>query len=114
MDVPNGVNPNSKTWPYVLAFAVEMERQLVENAHKDEAGGEPGWLHGFHPKDAIDRVFEEARELHAANESVYTWPALKTAGERESRAVVEEAADVGNMSMMLACITGKMKPYSND
>ncbi len=115
---PNGVNPESKTWPYVLAFAIEMERKLEENAHKDweyddeddQEGhrGGPGWLSGFHPKYCIERIFEEARELHLANEAVYTF--AKNPGEREHRNVTREAADVANMSMMLACITGDLKP----
>lgn len=116
--IPNGVNQESKTWPYVLAFAIEMEKKLEENAHKDWEydndedndghRGSPGWLTGFHPHDCIRRIFEEARELHAANEKVYTLTANPT--EREHREVTREAADVGNMVMMLACITGDLKP----
>lgn len=109
-DRPHGVSPRSKTWPYVLAFAVEMERKLAENAYKDEEDGEPGWLHGFHPHEAIARIWEEMIELRDANAKVYTFPFQPTQADRQS--VTDEAADVGNMSMMLACITGTLKPYA--
>lgn len=120
---PSGVNPNSKTWPYVLAFAVEMERKLAENAHKDghhpdcqdydhdgvcpEGIGQPGWVHGFHALDCMQRIYEEANELREAN--LKTFPDWLATPEKR-QAVIDEAADVANMSMMLACISGALKP----
>ena len=125
MQVPTSVDPSSKTWPYVLAFAIEMERQLVENAHKDahhpecqdydhdgvcDSGpSEPGWLHGFQSLDAMQRIYEEANELRDA--TLRTFP---TNTAEKAQAVTDEAADVGNMAMMLACISGQLKPYGGD
>lgn len=124
---PDGVNPESRTWPYVLAFAIEMEKQLAENAHKDRhhagceddhdgpcaAGpGEPGWLHGFRATDCMARIYEEVDELRAAHLAVATFGAQPT--ERDHRMVTEEAADVANMVMMLACISGDLVPARRD
>jgi hypothetical protein len=119
---PEGVAPESKTWPYVLAFAIEMERKLVENAHKDDCAehedceiegphGTPGWLSGFHALDCMRRIYEEVNELRAANQK--TFPSWEDTPEKK-RNVTREGADVGNFCMFLSCITGDLTPYQAD
>lgn len=107
MSTPSGVDPESKTWPVVLAFAVEMERKLSLNRHKGDREGTidetdtdargPG-LHGIHggwiydrPVSLCRRVDEEAKELLDEIETATTF------GK-----VFAEAADVANMAMMVA------------
>jgi hypothetical protein len=85
--------------PEVVAFADLMERQLRANDHK------PGWKHD-EPFDLQERVEQEAAELSTAvaeweGHTGYTEAAL-------SRAVGREAADVGNMAMMVADVCGAL------
>ena len=76
----------SATWPYVAAFAREMEGKLACNRHK---GDREGWL-------ALDMttlrklLFRELDEL----EQAISWG--------DANAVTEEAADVANFAMMIA------------
>jgi hypothetical protein len=124
--VPDGVNTNSRTWPYVLAFAVEMEKKLAENAHKDghrpdcedDHDGacasdprEPGWLDGFDPLDCMGRIYDEANELRVVSyQSRSDGSGAPSVRETLRRDVTREAADVANFCMMLACITGDLVP----
>lgn len=122
MQIPTGVNPESKTWPWVLAFAIEMERKLAQNVGKDnhhrdcesdhdgacEAGsGDPGWLFGFDPLDCMARLYEETNELRAA----VVKNDFRKNDDAARQEVTDESADVGNFSMMQASIAGNLKPY---
>lgn len=97
---PPGVDPESKTWPVVMAFAVEMERKLSLNRHKGDREGRPydddpdvifgGWLHD-EPSSLHWRVLQELDELRQA-----------IAQGTPFEDVAAEAADVANMAMMMA------------
>ena len=75
-------DPNSPTWPYVLAFAEVMEEKLAANRHK---GDREGWR-----KESVEwllgRLRVEVEELAAA----------------EPDEQVAEAADVANFCMFIA------------
>lgn len=74
----------SDTWETVQAFAREMEEKLSQNRHKG------GWLTDD-PLALLHRVMEEVVELqHAIDQGA-------PSGE-----IIEEAADVANMAMMVA------------
>jgi len=114
--VPDGVRPDSKTWPYVLAYAIEMERKLEENGHKNQENGDPGWLEQgpdgsylFRPNEALARVQDEVNEIRPVLND------LEAPGYRQQYNVKEElireTADVGNMAMMLACVGADLDPY---
>lgn len=78
---------DSPTWPYVLAFARQMEGKLDQNRHK---GNREGWLKDA-PIDLLARLVEEVVELqHAIDRG---WPTDDVAGE---------AADVANFALMVA------------
>lgn len=105
--------PASTTWPWVLAFAHEMERKLSENRHK---GDRDGWAHA----DALElmsRLRDEVDELHDAIcrpegdqcgcRSVSECYHSQSYDEHE---VVSEAADVANFAMMIADVAGRLSP----
>lgn len=78
---------DSPTWPYVLAFARQMEGKLDQNRHK---GNREGWLKDA-PIDLLARLVEEVVELqHAIDRG---WPTDDVDGE---------AADVANFALMVA------------
>ena len=79
--------PNSPTWPFVLAFAQKMEHKLSLNRHK---GDRSGWVNQD-PQALLTRVDEEVVELNAA---------VDMGGEADD--VWFEAADVANVAMMSA------------
>lgn len=87
----------SPTWPYVFAFALEMEKKLAANRHK---GDREGWS-GDHPRDLFDRLMEEARELKAT---------FRLGSSAQPEDVRVEAADVANFAMMIADVEGGLKP----
>lgn len=68
-------------------FAIEMERQLRENDHKD------GW-DGLSMQQLINRVRQETGELEQAIQ--------KARRDDSWGKVIEEAADVANFAMMIA------------
>ena len=89
-------------WPIVGRFALEMEAKLEANRHKgvregQQDGCDPsmcppsgGWLHDD-PLALLHRVMEEVVELqHAIDRGA------------PSTEIIEEAADVANMAMMVA------------
>lgn len=82
--------------PEVLAFAVEMERRLRENDHR------PGWKQG-NPLDLVDRIRDEVRELELE--------VVGRFGTDQPRGfILNEAADVANISMMVADLCGGLIP----
>lgn len=82
--------------PEVHAFAQAMERKLRANDHK------PGWKQDD-PGALMDRVEEEAIELRCAA-SAWRISGLRRTTIAEH--VLEEAADVANMAMMVADVCG--------
>ena len=90
--------------PSVVAFAIEMERELRANARK---GNRAAWRREF-PADLIAHLSEELDELDTA-----AWE-LRRPGMRldaipaRLAAVRSEAADVGNMAMMVADACGAL------
>lgn len=83
-------NPNSPTWPTVLAFAKLMEHKLSLNRHK---GDRDGWMKADF-WDLHEAILEETQELFKALDSAPTgmW----------NGNVILEAADVANFAMMCA------------
>lgn len=90
----------SPTWKYVFAFACAMEHKLSLNRRK---GDSAGWRKdGVNPLQ--ERLDDEIEELAEALGAYYL--SGPRAGERHRQAVLMEAADVANFSMMIAdCIT---------
>lgn len=74
--------------PEVVAFANAMERKLKENDHKG------GWK-GFSYWSLFDRVVEEIHEL---KQVLHDYP-------KNTELVLDEAADVANMVMMVVDVT---------
>jgi hypothetical protein len=91
----------SATQKWVDGFAREMERKLSENRHK---GDRDGWR-TLTAGELLSRLEGEVRELRAAVNGL-----LDTEDGEGERAVVREAADVGNFAMMIADTVGQMKP----
>ncbi|MFZ5440494.1 MAG: hypothetical protein ACOZQL_10825 [Myxococcota bacterium] len=79
-------------WPVVREFARAMMRKLDQHAPK--RGGREGWQNDD-PRALWCRVTEEAGEL---------WNALGLSGTKQQ--VLDEAADVANMAMMVADAEG--------
>lgn len=77
--------------PEVAAFAQAMERKLRQH---DAARGKRGWRHADGPWLML-RLLEEAGEL-----------ARVMRHARRSTALLDEAADVGNLAMMVAGAAG--------
>ena len=89
---------DSPTWPWVLAFAHEMEAKLAENRHK---GDREGWARSG-AYDLLHRLRQEADELelridHGCQN-----------GLPEST-VIGEAAEVANFAMMIADAAGGLR-----
>jgi NTP pyrophosphatase (non-canonical NTP hydrolase) len=85
--------------PEVVAFANLMERELRANDHK------PGWKND--DADVLARrVMEEATELLDAVAESSALRTHLTASEKAR--VAEEAADVANMAMMVADVSGAL------
>lgn len=91
-------NANSRTWPWVLGFALEMERKLSKNRHK---GDREGWVDESSDW-LLGRLKEELSELRKA--------ALNGTDED----VRGEAADVANFAMMIADVSGCLEPFKFD
>ena len=90
--------PDTPTWPWVNAFAHEMEAKLAENRHK---GNRDGWLL-IPPDRHLLMLEEEIRELrHELGR-----PLVRAT----KRLVVRECADIGNVAMMIADVAGGMQP----
>lgn len=88
----------SPTWPYVLAFALEMERQLAANRHK---GDREGWVHD-EPHDLLAQVNRNARELGAALFD-------RDAGSDRGADILRRAVNVANFAMMTADAAGVLQ-----
>lgn len=95
--------------PEVLAFALLMEAQLRANDHK------PGWKDD-RPLDLAWRVREEAMELFdiVLDARNRTAEQLEAPGRHGLKSIRErigsEAADVANMAMMTADVSGALPP----
>jgi hypothetical protein len=98
----------SPTWPYVEAFAFEMEKKLALNRHK---GDREGWATDS-PESLLVRLREETEELAARLD----WVACGCRSISECNHYTpeeepeQEAADVGNFAMMIADVAGAMRP----
>lgn len=79
-------NPNSPTWPIVLAFAKLMESKLALNRHK---GDREGWMKDY-PEALLDRVRDETGEC------------LDAILMEQPESIALEAADIANFAMMVA------------
>jgi hypothetical protein len=88
----------SKTLPWVLRFAHEMEKKLALNRHKGDRGG---WLN-----DSADSLFMRLRV-----EVEELAKALEPDGSSASAVFITgEAADVANFAMMIADVVGGLEP----
>lgn len=85
-----------RDWPTVYEFALAMIEQL--NHHKPRKGGREGWSKDD-PRAILRRVEQETEELEGS---------LGAFGNATS-ATLDEAADVGNMAMMVADAAGAIK-----
>lgn len=83
-------------WPTVTVFAEAMRAKLEQ--HRAEKGGREGWWDDD-PMGLANRVAEELRELRGA--LILMSP--------DPRRVLEEAADVANMAMMVADAAGALE-----
>lgn len=101
-----GIAEPSPTWPYVLAFALRMERKLDENRHK---GNREGWIKDD-PIALFRRLRDEAAELGAA--LTVERCGCRAVGEctHPDPKVGDEAADVANFAMMIADAVGDLEP----
>lgn len=81
----------------VDAFREWMIQKLEENTHK---GNRAAWINPerFSSEEAVERLLEEVLELMRAIR----------VGE-SSRTIIREAADVGNIAMMIADQTGELR-----
>lgn len=89
--------------PEVLAFALQMERKLRANDHK----GKTGWKDGspFSTRENLrSKLDEEYHELkNAVIEQKYAaHPTSLISPAEANRNVMDEAADLANICMMLA------------
>lgn len=89
--------------PEVLAFAIQMERKLRANDHK----GKTGWKDGspFSTRENLrSKLDEEYHELkHAVIEQKYAAnPESVITPAQANQNVMDEAADLANICMMLA------------
>src|SRR5690606_29272888 len=88
--------------PEVIAFAHLMQHKLNMNAHKDgegwgrDSGGKRGWK-SCSPQFLMDKLYEEVLELTLA---IHEGDSAKS--------IRQEAADVGNIAMMLADVCGAL------
>ncbi len=80
--------------PEVLAFAQAMERKLREH---DETRGRRGWS-SAQPDWLMLRLTEETGELARAVRRT-----------RRGPLILDEAADVGNLAMMVADVAGVLE-----
>ena len=92
----------SATWPWVLAFAREMEAKLAQNRHK---GDREGWARES-PELLLLRLKEEVFEMEVL---LQTSLVDLRAGDEWERAVRGEAADVANFAMMIADVAGGVR-----
>lgn len=88
----------SPTWPYVLAFAREMEKKLAANRHK---GDREGWINDT-AVSLLRRLRQETAELADTLRRRREW------NDGGSAAVAGEAADVANFAMMIADVCGAL------
>lgn len=77
-------------WPTVLAFAISMTKRL--DYHENKKGGREGWQHED-PARLLNHLKEEVNEL--------AFEFSKKNGEPDNQQIYTEAADVGNMAMMV-------------
>lgn len=81
--------------PEVIAFAHLMQHKLNMNAHRDSSG-KRGWK-SCSPQFLMDKLYEEVLELTIA---IHEGDSAKS--------IRQEAADVGNIAMMLADVCGAL------
>ncbi|HEY6108667.1 MAG TPA: hypothetical protein VIV56_07170 [Gemmatimonadales bacterium] len=102
----------SATWPWVDAFADQMEAKLNANRHK---GDRAGWA-AMEPRQLLAMLRDEVEELCDALE----W---KSCGCREANCphgtggapdVIGECADVANFAMMIADVAGGLEPKKTE
>lgn len=101
-----GTTPRSLAKPLTLddirsvdAFRDRMLRKLEANIHK---GNREGWMPPrFDSFEALRRLFEEAIELMQL---------LAPDASPDPQHIIDEAADVANLAMMIADQTGELRP----
>ena len=94
-------------WPTVDKFARKMRQKLEEN--EAEKGGDGTWL-GSSLVGLMEHLKEEVEELERIIDQRNNIPMhFKTSQalhEEMTKEIVREAADVGNMAMMIADVVG--------
>jgi hypothetical protein len=90
--IAHRVEERSKTWEFVQRFATVMEHKFSLNRHK---GDRDGWL-VMSPNEIMLKLRAEMCELEAAYHEWYLNSTVEAA-----RAVLLEAADVGNFCVEL-------------
>lgn len=90
-------------WPVLVSFIAAMVRKL--DANKPKKGGRDGWCNDL-PADLMRRVLEEAAEMRVLVDS---GPSETTETRANAKAeILDEAADVANMAMMVADASGAL------
>lgn len=93
-------------WPTVDKFAKQMREKLQEN---EEKGNDGAW-HSSSVESLLDRLKEEVEELekviHQRNHLPMNFKNAQALHEEMTKEIVREAADVGNMAMMIADVVG--------
>lgn len=90
-------------WPVLVPFITAMVRKL--DANKPKKGGREGWCTDL-PADLMRRVLEEAAEMRVL---VDLGPSETTETRANAKAeILDEAADVANMAMMVADASGAL------
>lgn len=95
-------------WPTVEKFAKQMRQKLEDNKEK---GSDGTWTSDSLPS-LLSRLKEEVEELETVINQRERLPmnfeASKALFDQMTQAIIKEAADVGNMAMMIADTTGKL------
>ena len=87
-----------KPRPCVVDFALDMERKLQDNEHKG------GW-EDCDLEDMLEKLTEEKRELVVATRKFDdNYYSANPTSEKLRQRVIDEAADVGNITMMISDI----------
>lgn len=80
----------------VLAFAMEMEREL---AIQDDEKGPEGWRDNLNEKYVMHKLEQRVEQLQFAVRNNY-----------EADNIRKLAADIGNYAMMIADVKGELRP----
>lgn len=96
---------NSPTWPWVRAFASEMERKLSLNLHK---GGREGWVKDD-PWSLVERLLDETVEI----QQCFTIGSDGRVDFKDAEELTKKCADVANFAMMITDAAGGLKAHTD-